>query len=182
MTLRRRRPPRPAAKIARDSLSPLASMRHFRIPSALANATVDVLAEAGHHGVEAFVLWGGVVEAGRVDFRSVFVPAQSAHVTDGGLLVTVDGEALFSANKSLFERGEVLAAQVHSHPTDAFHSSTDDCFSLVTLVGALSIVVPRFGRDGLDAIDEWAFYRLVGTGQWRPLDRTDRVEFIEEVQ
>lgn len=163
------------------SRSPLASATHFRIPSTLARATLDVLIEAGQQGAEAFVLWGGAIDNGRVDFRSAFVPSQLAHATDQGLLVTVDGEALFAANKSLFERGEVLAGQVHSHPTEAFHSSTDDCFSLVTLVGALSIVIPDFGRGGLEAVSDWAFYRLVGQGQWNGLDPTDRVEITGDI-
>ena len=41
--------------------SPLAAVRTFRIDSERLYDTVNVLAEAGEKGFEAFVLWGGRV-------------------------------------------------------------------------------------------------------------------------
>jgi hypothetical protein len=150
------------------------------VPIGLVEETIGVLRHAGLKGIEAFVLWGGVVEGETLSVRSMFVPEQVGHVTDHGLLVTVDGTALFEVNKALYERGLILVAQVHSHPTDAFHSDTDDCYPLVTLEGALSVVVPDFGRDGLDAVDDWAWYRLTGEQTWTPLGAGDRVRIVRE--
>lgn len=158
--------------------SPLAGATSFIIPSAVLDPTLEVLRNAGERGCEAFVLWGATIEDGSVRFRTVLVPHQVAHRLDEGLLVTVDGNALFQINKALYSRGEILAAQVHSHPTAAFHSDTDDCFSLVTLTGALSVVVPNFGRDGLGASSDWAWYRLIGEGQWSPLTAQDRITVV----
>lgn len=158
--------------------SPLAGATSFVVSSPLLDATLAVLRDAGDRGCEAFVVWGATIEHSAVKFATMLVPHQVAHQTDDGLLVTVDGDALFQVNKTLYERSEVLAAQVHSHPTAAFHSDTDDCFSLVTLTGALSIVVPHFGRDGLDGLGGWAWYRLVGEGQWSPLTSEDRVTVV----
>ncbi len=108
------------------------------------------------------------------------MPEQKAHKSKDGLFVTVDGEALFRVNQAMYERGEILAAQIHSHPTTAFHSDTDDCFSLVTLRGALSVVVPDFGARGLDAIEDWAWLRLTGLATWRPLAPPDQVVVVSE--
>lgn len=156
--------------------SALTNVSTFVIRRTVVDETIDVLREAGQQGLEAFVLWGARLDPeDTLDFRSAIVPRQTAHRTASGLLVTVEGEALFSVNKTLYERGEILAAQVHSHPTNAFHSDTDDCYSLVTLVGALSIVLPDFGRDGLAAADRWAWYRLVGPGRWSTLTADDRI-------
>lgn len=158
--------------------SPLAGGKSFVVPSPLLGATLDVLRGAGDRGCEAFVVWGATVDDGVIHFRTMLVPDQVAHRTDDGLLVTVDGAALFQINKTLYKRDEILAAQVHSHPTVAFHSDTDDCFSLVTLAGALSLVIPHFGRDGLDGSRGWAWYRLVGEGQWSPLTSDDRITIV----
>lgn len=158
--------------------SPLARATSFVVPSALLDATFEVFRDAGGRGCEAFVVWGARIDQGVVHFSTMLVPDQIAHKTDDGLLVTVDGNALFQINKTIYERSEILAAQVHSHPTTAFHSDTDDCFSLVTLSGALSLVVPNFGRDGLDGSHGWAWYRLVGEGQWSPLTSEDRVTIV----
>lgn len=175
---------RPAAHApSQRSASPLAQATLFTIPRPLLEATVDVLAQAGRRGQEAFVVWGGVVRQGgaEIAFRSGLVPAQQAHNTGGGLLVTVDGDALFAVNRTFYGKGEILAAQVHSHPTDAYHSDTDDCFSLVTLAGALSVVVPDFAVAGLDGLRRWAWYRLTGEAQWEELTRADRVSVVDHL-
>lgn len=165
-------------RTAAASASPLAGPTSLVVPSSLLDATLDVLRDAGDHGCEAFVVWGATIEDGVVQFATMLVPDQTAHQTDDGLLVTVDGDALFQINKTLYERREILAAQVHSHPTAAFHSDTDDCFSLVTLTGALSLVVPDFGRDGLDGSQGWAWYRLVDEGEWSPLTPEDQLTIV----
>ena len=48
---------------------------------------------------------------------------------------------------------------MHSHPSDAYHSETDDAYPIATLEGSLSIVLPFFGRDGWESRDI-AAYRL----------------------
>lgn len=162
--------------------SPLEQIMTFRIPRRVIAETVSVLAEAGTEGHEAFVLWGAILDssARALTFRSAVAPCQTGHKTPDGLLVTVEGAALFEVNRELYQRGELLAGQVHSHPTTAYHSSTDDHYPLVTLAGALSVVVPDFAAHAPDDIKNWAWYRLVGPAQWDELTRNDRVELFEE--
>lgn len=157
--------------------SPLTHVRSFRIDPDRLYRTLEVLQEAGRQGFEAFVLWGGRIsdDGTEVTFDSVIAPTQTAHKTRHGLLVTVDGEALFRVNRTLYERGEVLAGQVHSHPTEAYHSDTDDHNPLVTLLGALSVVVPNFAAHSPQDLDDWAWYRLIGTGRWATLTSEDHI-------
>lgn len=171
-------PRRTARGSAELTGSPLVDLHRFVLPFPIVNDTIEVLRGAARSGTEAFVLWGGVVESDELLIRSMLVPRQVGHITDAGLLVTVDGDALFEANRALYQRGEILAAQVHSHPTDAFHSDTDDCYPLVTLAGALSAVVPNFGRDGIAAMSEWAWYRLTGEAAWRALGPADHITVL----
>jgi hypothetical protein len=155
----------------------LLDVDEFLIPGAILDHTIEVLARAGQHHHEAFVVWGGsfVGDAKTFRFTSAIVPAQRAHSTPDGLLVTVDGAALFEVNKTLYTRRETLGGQVHSHPTEAFHSETDDHFPLVTLLGSLSVVVPDFAIKGLNGVQEWAWYRLVGIGAWKPVDQQTKI-------
>ncbi|HEX8769269.1 MAG TPA: hypothetical protein VF711_00730 [Acidimicrobiales bacterium] len=148
------------------------------MPRSAVEATLASLREGGEGGHEVFVLWGARVQDTVLRFGSVLVPEQTAYRTSHGLLVTVEGSALFSVNKTLYERNEILAAQVHSHPTEAYHSDTDDCHSLVTLNGAVSVVVPYFGREGLAGINDWAWFRLTGKARWRPLNESERVVLV----
>jgi hypothetical protein len=162
--------------------SVLAAVRHFRVPVRLLDETLGVLAAAGRSGHEAFVVWGGMLatDGCRLDVTTTMVPEQTAYRTPDGLLVTVEGAALFRINRELFERGELLAAQVHSHPTDAFHSDTDDHNPLVTLIGSLSLVIPDFAVAGRKGMRDWAWYRLVGQGRWAELNRQDRIELVHD--
>jgi len=162
--------------------SPLVNAHSFKVPVSLLRQTLEVVRSAGRDGSEAFVIWGGGVsdDGGTVSFTSCMAPRQTAHKTPHGLLVTVEGKALFELNRELYDRGELLAAQVHSHPQDAYHSDTDDCFSLVTLTGALSIVIPRFGTAGVNDFKGWAWYRMTGQSNWSPLGSDDKIQIIRE--
>lgn len=147
----------------------LTPVRELQIPNDVLEPTLEFLAKKGEHGEEGFVVWGGRhLDEHTLQFTSSYVPEQTAHKSPEGLLVVVDGEALFRMNRSFYERGEVAAGQVHTHPTDAYHSSTDDHFPLVTLCGALSLVIPDFAKHGRDAMDRWAWYRLREHGLWDP--------------
>jgi hypothetical protein len=156
----------------------LLEINHFIISIGVLRETIQFLKEVGLAGEEGFVLWGGTAES-RTTFRftTAIVPDQRALRTDHGLLVVVDGEALFKVNKTLYERGEILAGQVHSHPTSAYHSDTDDHYPLVTLVGALSVVLPDFARNAPNDLRVWAWYRLQEYGRWLSISQNTRVTF-----
>ena len=160
--------------------SPLAATTRFVIPrSSVLEPTVEALHEAGRYGDEAFAVWAGIVEDGTtVRFTRCIVPEQTPQRTPHGLLVTVGGEALNAINRECYRRGELMAGQVHTHPTEAYHSDTDDHFPLVTLLGALSIVIPDFGQQGTKGIRRWAFYRLAGRARWQELTRRDKVAIV----
>lgn len=160
----------------RPRIGPLAEVTAFRVGPAVVTKTLATLAQAGREGSEAFVVWGGTVIGDTFEVASAIVPVQTAHTTDRGLLVTVEGAALFEVNRELYRRGELLGAQVHSHPTDAFHSDTDDHYPLATILGSLSVVVPDFARHGLGSLNRWAFYRLAGPDQWAELGNYEHVE------
>jgi hypothetical protein len=157
----------------------LVSVVEFVIPLELVDQTLEPLQRAGKKGCEAFVLWGGRLDegGGRFVYESAYFPEQTTSRGEEGLLVVVEGDALFRVNRAFYEHGLTLAAQVHSHPTDAYHSDTDDTYPLMTLVGGLSGVVPDFGDGGRDRLGDWAWYRLRGAGEWAPVGAETRITF-----
>lgn len=146
----------------------LLDVRTFILPRTIRQTTTEMLRKAGIGGNEGFVLLGGQLEANNstLRFTSAYWPEQQAHQSPQGLLVTVPGEALHRANLAFYHRGELMAGQVHTHPTEAFHSTTDDHYPLVTLLGALSFVVPFFAKSPDTA--GWAIYRLTSPELWTP--------------
>ena len=143
------------------------SIRKFIVPSDICNTSDDHLREAGRDGNERFVLWSGIVRDERFFVKTMHVPKQTAYRLAGGLCVRVEAEELHRLNVWLYKHGERLAIQVHSHPTEAFHSDTDDAYPMVTTRGGLSLVVPDFARFGVRGPDT-ALYRLSPAG-WQAL-------------
>lgn len=156
----------------------LLNIRTFIIQLSVIDETIRFLQDVGSEGYEGFVLWAGIAETAEVfRFTTAIIPEQHAMMTDDGLLVFVEGEALFKVNKTLHEHGEILGGQAHTHPTSAYHSSTDDHYPLVTLLGALSVVVPDFAKNAPADIEAWAWYRLTEYGVWKPASKSTKVVF-----
>lgn len=150
----------------------LADVERFAVPATIVADTERSLSHAGRDGYELFVLWSGTQVGAVFRVRSGHVPKQTSYRLKSGLCVRVEGEALHNLNAWLFQHGETLAAQVHAHPTDAYHSETDDAFPIVTTLGGLSLVVPDFCRAGL--FPQSAAYRL-GADGWLQDSAIDRL-------
>jgi hypothetical protein len=146
-------------------------IERFHVTLDVVRVTNDALAVQGEKGFEAFVLWTGVALDGVFTVQNAYVPRQIATRTEDGVCVTVTGVELHRLNVWLFERGETLACQVHTHPKQAYHSETDDTFPIVTALGGLSIVVPDFARSGIQGSGV-AAYRLTRSG-WHQLTPTE---------
>ena len=142
----------------------LRGVQRFHIKASAIRATVEAIRSAGQGGYESFVLWSGTHD------DDTFTVAPSAYTrtnflqTRCGLCVRIDGSELHRLNVWLYEAEQVIGVQVHSHPSDAYHSETDDTYPIATLEGSLSVVLPFFGRDGWESRDI-AVYRL-GQDGW----------------
>lgn len=143
--------------------SDLEDVRAFLVPAGVADATDVALRDAGAQGHEAFVLWTGVLDGHTFTVQRAYLPAQTGHQLPDGICVTVDGDELHRLNRWLYENGQRLGAQVHSHPTRAYHSDTDDSYPIATQRGALSLVVPHFANGGIRG-GGVATYRLTASG------------------
>jgi hypothetical protein len=106
----------------------------------------------------------------------LYVPDQESMKLPDGVCVRVDGDALHALNVWLYQEQQVLAVQIHTHPGKAYHSETDDAFPIVTTLGGLSLVVPRFCRDGVMCRDA-ALYRLNPRG-WERVATRDAKQLL----
>lgn len=61
-----------------------------------------------------------------------------------------------------------VAAQVHTHPGEAYHSKADAEWAIVRHVGALSLVLPRFAADTtlVNFLDKAMTYEHTANGEW----------------
>lgn len=140
------------------------------VPWRLAEIAQAHLRDVGRDEKEGFALWIGRREGRVFAVDETLIPEQQGLRFDTGVCVTVSGEELFRINRYLYATGRQLVAQLHSHPTHAYHSETDDTYPIATLAGAFSLVIPDFAvRDF--SLDECAVYRLIPGDGWVAMSR-----------
>jgi hypothetical protein len=133
---------------------------------------IKFLKKAGQQQYEAVALFAGQKHNSIFKVEEVILPYQTSYKLEEGLMYAVDGEELHRINQYLFENNMELIAQIHSHPREAFHSSSDDRFPIVDTFGGISIVVPDFATGPIN-LKYWAIYRLSINGNWDSLGIAD---------
>ena len=134
--------------------------------------------EVGQKQLEGVALFAGKESNNLFKIETVIIPKQKAMSLEDGLLYAVDGEELHRINVWLYENKMSLIAQIHSHPTRAYHSDTDDAYPIVATVGGISIVVPDFASRPID-ISSWAVYRLTAQSEWLELKEVEKHNLFE---
>lgn len=142
------------------------------VPRICVHETHSHLAEVGRDRFEGFALWVGNAAEDVFWVERTIIPAQKGLKLEGGVCVTVDGDELHRINVELYENKLSLIAQIHSHPTEAYHSTTDDTYPIATTVGCLSLVVPDFAARPFN-LKECAVYRLQPTARWLELTQSE---------
>jgi len=126
----------------------------MRVPREIVANTERALAEAGRQGKESVVVW-----LGRDEPSVVYYPA----IENGPQHFAVPPSEVRRLVQHCTAAKVRILAQVHSHPERACHSKVDDRDALPHRLGALSIVLPRFAREGFAAPD-WRVYQLTNQG------------------
>jgi Prokaryotic homologs of the JAB domain len=152
-------------------------VRSVVIPKMLALEAHQHLQRAGRQGLEGFALWAGVREGEVFRVQHTIIPAQSGLRFESGVCVRIASDELHRLNVWLYEHRVTLIAQLHSHPTAAYHSETDDEFPVATTVGSLSLVIPDFAAQPF-SLDRCAVYQLNAAGRWAAVTRDEAGRLI----
>jgi hypothetical protein len=159
----------------------LGHVNAVRVPRLCVEEAHAHLALVGRQGLEGFALWAGALAGDVFRVSDTIIPEQTGLRTDLGVCVTVDGRELHRINVWLHGRGLTLVAQLHSHPTEAYHSGTDDAYPIATTTGSLSLVIPDFAGAPF-SLETCAVYRLLPPRGWVELspEEVARLIVIEE--
>lgn len=141
-------------------------------PVSVVEETLQHLKPAGGSGHECIVLWLGRRELDRVRIVEVLRPEQTA-TRDRFRIPPLEMTKLMG---HLRQKRLLIAAQVHSHPAEAFHSAADDEGAIIRHVGALSFVVPWFARDVSSSsfLLDAALYELQESNRWLEVSSSTR--------
>lgn len=155
-------------------------IKRVNVPKKIALDGHKFLRLVGQRGSEGLVLWVGVVNDTAFDVTDLVIPNQKGVISDDGVCVIIDTEELRRLNYALYHAKKELIAQLHSHPTDAYHSDTDDEYPVVTTMGGLSLVAPDFASRPFDLRD-YATYRLSKHATWDEMREKDVLNLIKIV-
>ncbi len=148
-----------------DALSP-ATVVHYRVPRAIVAASAETLRRLSNDRIEAVVLWQGRVRSkGTAEVRELVVPHQLA----GALHFDVPLEERMRLIDVVTAAGDIILAQLHTHPREAFHSAADDRLAIPQHVGGMSIVVADFGRHWDGDLGAASVHRHLGGARWEEL-------------
>lgn len=133
--------------------------------------TVDKLQQAGKNSKEFLVYWLGIRLLDRIEVMEVYSPLQKN--TDISIRISETGiRKLFDKIK---RKKLVIAAQIHSHPMEAYHSLSDDRLALPRHEGGISIVLPNFCQKTSyeTFFEDAACFRLSSTDIWEEVKIND---------
>jgi proteasome lid subunit RPN8/RPN11 len=143
--------------------------RRWQIPVSVVTSTELALRSGAH---EVFVLWTAPLSTALmpiVPIERAIVPAQCASATRAGVYVHIEGSELARIQFENFNRGERNVVQLHTHPgANVDMSELDREWEVVRHVGALSIIVPHYGRGPLQGFAGVHVYERE-TSDWRLL-------------
>lgn len=137
----------------------------MRVSRSALDVAREFFEDRGRHGLEGTAMLAGPAGA----ITRCVIPDQVGRRSSFGVSVEVTMRGKLELAAALAD-GERYHARIHSHPREAFHSEVDDRNPGLTAEGALSIVVPNFGRGLRQGLSACAIY-VRRASRWVELDR-----------
>jgi proteasome lid subunit RPN8/RPN11 len=147
------------------------------VPPALIDPTIASLQDAGRRDVEGVVLWLAKPHEQTLAVTEIYVPIHEAAED----YFHIPPKSIHELMQVLRTKRLMVAAQIHSHPAEAFHSAADSKWAIVRHSGALSIVVPNFAKDVTVAnfVERAATFALSSAGKWQETPRDHLGEVLK---
>lgn len=139
-------------------------------PPGIVDATLAHLWEAGTRRCECVVLWLARRFGTGLVVQYAYRPNQHAEAD----MFHIPRESMAALHAELRAKRLMVAAQVHSHPQDAFHSRADDRWAIIRHEGALSLVVPDFAKNTRsdNFLGQAKIFRFSDSAKWLEVSRT----------
>ena len=137
----------------------------MRVERGLVRESALILRELSDDRTEAVLLWVGVRNHAHARVWRIVVP----EFTSTWRHFEVSLDVRIALASALAAEGEMVLAQLHTHPGPAFHSGADDRLALPRHTGAISIVVPDFAADWNGDLEDVSVNVHRGAGAWREL-------------
>lgn len=137
----------------------------------LIERTLSQLKDAGQRRCECVILWLGRRSGDCIDVVDAYRPKQVARND----MFQIPPASMNTLYAELRQNRLMVAAQVHSHPMEAFHSRADDRWAIIRHEGALSLVVPYFASDTTTAnfLEQTKIFQFSDEAIWTEVPREE---------
>lgn len=158
-------------------------MNTLQIPAPIWVGTWEGLCRRGGGRREAVAVWGGTRSSGVEVVTSVVFADDFVGAVGDACYHRVPAQAVTQILAQLRQRGEVIIADVHTHPGRGVGLSAVDKKNPIEFrVGLFSLVLPNFAR-GRPGVEVAGIHSYLGGGQWKALSAEEvetRVRIVGE--
>ncbi len=147
-------------------------MNKIIISRSLLETTLQSLRESDDR--EKMILWFGR-RTDEIKIEKIFAPLQRSTAFS----LTIDEIGVADVIREIKETGCITAAQIHTHPHEAFHSHADDALAILSHEGALSLVLPEFAQSTTteNFFKQVAAFSIVD-GKWLPVSKKKLKKYL----
>lgn len=149
------------------------------VPRNVLEETLHELAKRGWRRTERVALWLARRRETSIAVQELYVPQYEASSD----YFHIPRTSMATLMEHLRDERLMIGAQLHTHPLEAFHSAADDRWAIVRHAGALSIVIPHFGRFGTanNFLDQAKVFCLSPGNEWVEVARSEFPHFLQVV-
>ena len=142
----------------------MTTLPHLIIPHSAIESSLKLLQEAGHERKERVLLWLAARHPPELIIQEVYLPRQQCELDS----FWIPREGMEELHVHLRKHSLMVAAQIHNHPFEAFHSLADDRWAIIRHIGALSLVLAHFAlRSSVESFDrDVVIYSLSSSNRW----------------
>lgn len=137
------------------------------------------LRERGHHGEResgAFLLGQRTAGVARIA-EFVLYDDLDPHSLDRGI-VHFDGRYYGPLWDRCRHSGQIVVADVHTHPFGSRQSMSDRAHPMIAAAGHIALIIPEFAMH-FPPLEEIGMYRYLGSRRWQTVAIEERITFLQ---
>lgn len=142
----------------------------YHLPRRMIEETFYTLRSCGANERECKLYW----LSGWAETERLIETAHPRHFSSRYGL-SIDSAWITDFWNELSARQLSACVQVHTHPEEAFHSSTDDAYPLLFHAGFLSLVIPNFAMGPASFRDAY-LTEIQADGKWKQVEIASRIK------
>lgn len=135
-------------------------------------STLEELRKVGDKNKEGIAYWSGTLNESKATIKNVIFADEYPEFHNEELFASVSLDMSLKIGEKIHQREEILFAQVHTHPFEAFHSFVDDTYPISHRIGFFSIVIPYFGKN-INSLLQCKIFEYEGKAKWHKLDEDE---------